>query len=63
MITKCYIMSDDQLNRIDRKLIALRHNVEAMRKSERRDDLIKAIRSIQAEFTADDFRNGGECDD
>ena len=50
MITRCYVMSEDSLDNINRKLLALQHTVEGMRKSDRREGLLKAIRSVRGEL-------------
>lgn len=60
MLTRCYIMTEDHLERIDRKLLAVQHTVEEMRKSDRRDDLIKRIASIRSDLNAD-FDFGGQA--
>ena len=42
-MTRCYLMSEEHFDTIDRKLYKIRCLVEGMRKSERRTELLDAI--------------------
>lgn len=62
MLTKCYIMSEDQFDRVNQKLLNLHHSIKFI-ESDRRDDLLKSIRSIRADLIPDGYTFGGESND
>lgn len=53
-MTACWVMSENQFNRIEMQLFALEQIVRDMRKSTKKEELLKGIRDVRATLNNDE---------